>query len=312
MKYIIGIDGGGTKTDCAAADLEGNILFKTKGNPSNFLIEGTEKVSGSILDLINKCKDKLDFNYSDIEMIFIGTAGAGRKDDAEMLKKSFIDFSKSKGIDFANFIVESDARIALEGAFSGNPGAILIAGTGSIIIGKDSAGNIHRAGGFGRLIGDEGSGYSLGRKGLNSVSKQFDGRGGFTLISKYVEEKLDINSAEKLITEVYKNNLAIASVAPFVISAAENSDETALRIINEEIEETLLHISAIKQKLSINELNLSLAGSLINNDNFYSKKLKEKIKKYFPEIKIQLPQNSPVMGAVLMAKGLIAKNQNIG
>ncbi|MFZ0456409.1 MAG: BadF/BadG/BcrA/BcrD ATPase family protein [Ignavibacteriaceae bacterium] len=312
MKYLIGIDGGGTKSDCAVADQEGNILFETKGAPSNFLIEGTEKVAESILDLINKCKHSLSFDYSDIESILIGTAGAGRRNDAERLKKSFIEFSNIKGINFKNFFVESDARIALEGAFSGMPGAILICGTGSIMFGKALNGDIHRVGGFGRLIGDEGSGQSIGRKGLNAVSKQFDGRGSFNLISKYLEDKFEINSAEKLITEVYRNNFDIASIAPAVISAAENNDETAMRIIDEESDELLKYIYAIKKKLNLNELKISFLGGLINNENFYSKKLKEKIMNEFPGIKIQAPQNSPAMGAILMAKQIIAKNQKAG
>ena len=306
MKYIIGIDGGGTKTDCAVSDMEGNILFEAKGSPSNFLIEGTEKVSRSILDLISRCKEKLKFDYPDIEIILIGTAGAGRKSDSEKLKKSFVDLSKNKGIDFKNFIVESDARIALEGAFSGLPGAILISGTGSIMVGKDLDGSIHKVGGFGRLIGDEGSGFSIGRKGLNAVSKQFDGRGNFTLISKYLEDKFEIDSAEKLIAEAYKNNFDIASVAPLVINAAENNDEAAVNILLEEIREILRFIQVMQQKLNLAEFKLSLIGSLINKENFYSGKLREKIMNHFPGIKIQLPQNPPVAGAILMAKRITA------
>ena len=311
-KYIIGIDGGGTKTDCAAADVEGHILFETNGDPSNFLIEGTEKVSKAIFDLINKCKEKLKFGYSDIEIILIGTAGAGRRNDAERLERSFTETTKKKGIDFKNFIVESDARIALEGALSGMPGAVLICGTGSIMVGKAPNGNIYRVGGFGRFIGDEGGGYSIGRKGLNAVSKHLDGRGEFTLISEYLEDKFGINSSEKLITEVYKNNFDIASVAPAVIWAAENKDETALRIINEEINELLKYFPAIKKRLNLNELKLSFLGGLINKENFYSKKLKEKIISDVAGIKIQPPQNSPAMGAILMAKQIIAKNQKSG
>jgi N-acetylglucosamine kinase-like BadF-type ATPase len=302
MKYIIGIDGGGTKTDCAASDLNGNVLFDTKGKPSNFLVEGTEKVSEAILSLINTCKENLKFDYSDIEIIIIGTAGAGRKTDAERLKTSFLNYSKNHAINFKKIVVESDAVIALEGAFSGKPGAILIAGTGSIMFGKDLEGKIHRVGGFGRKIGDEGSGYNLGRKGLNAVSKEFDRRGKPTLITNYLKEKFAVNSPEILISEVYGNEFDIASIAPLVISAAEKNDETALKIIDEETNELLLHISSMKQKLNLPEFNLCLIGGLINKENFYSKRLKEKIIKNFPYIKLQLPENSPVIGAVLMAK----------
>ncbi len=307
MKYIIGIDGGGTKTDCVVVDSNLHILFKTKGNPSNFLVEGTEKVSESILVLINKCKEELKFDYSDIEIILLGTAGAGRKNDVDRLKDSFINFSKNKGIYLHHFHVESDARIALEGAFTGKPGAILIAGTGSIILGKDKDGHIHRVGGFGRQIGDEGSGYSLGRKGFNAVSKQFDGRGIPTIISELIKEKFNIDSSESLITEIYRNNFPIASIAPLVISAAENNDIPAKKIIEDELAELLLHISAMKQKLGLFELDISFIGGLVNNDNFYSRTLKEKIIKNFKDVNIKSPEGPPVFGAVLMAKEFLNK-----
>ena len=155
-------------------------------------------------------------------------------------------------------------------------------------------------------LGDEGSGFSIGRKGLNAVSKQFDGRGNFTLISKYLEDKFEIDSAEKLIAEAYKNNFDIASVAPLVINAAENNDEAAVNILLEEIREILRFIQVMQQKLNLAEFKLSLIGSLINKENFYSGKLREKIMNHFPGIKIQLPQNPPVAGAILMAKRITA------
>ncbi|MEO8398565.1 MAG: BadF/BadG/BcrA/BcrD ATPase family protein, partial [Ignavibacteriaceae bacterium] len=209
MKYLIGIDGGGTKTHCVITNHDGKILFECYGAASNFLIRGTEKVSETILNLIDECKNNLKINYSDIESILIGTTGAGRRSDAERLEEAFIRFSKSQGITFNNFRVESDARIALEGAFSGKPGSILIAGTGSIMFGKDSKGGVHRVGGFGRFIGDEGSGFSIGKKGLTAISKNFDGRGEQTLLTDLINEKFKIDSPGKLIIEIHKNNLDI-------------------------------------------------------------------------------------------------------
>ena len=183
MKYLIGIDGGGTKTHCIITNLEGNCLYECFSSPSNFLILGTQKVSETILVLVDECKTKLKINYKDVECILIGTTGAGRRSDAERLENDFNNFVKSKNIEIKNFRVESDARIALEGAFSGKPGSILIAGTGSIMFGKDADGSIHRVGGFGRFIGDEGSGYSIGRKALTAIAKEFDGRGSKTILT---------------------------------------------------------------------------------------------------------------------------------
>ena len=310
MQYIIGIDGGGTKTNCVIANLEGEALYECSGGAANFLLLGTEKVSETIFNLIENCRRELNISYRDIIAIILGTAGAGRLEDAERMEKAFIGFAAVKNVSFNLFQVESDARIALEGAFSGKPGSILIAGTGSIVFGKDEDGNVHRAGGFGKLIGDEGSGYSIGKKGLAAISKQFDGRGGHTLISDFIKEKLYIDSQEKLITEVYKNNFDIASFAQVVLEAAEKGDAAALRIIDEESDQLMLHISAIKKKMRLPEFQIVFTGSLIDNDNIYSRTLKKKIILRMPDIKVKKPEHSPAIGAVLIGKELLSKNFN--
>jgi len=306
MHYIIGIDGGGTKTQCVITNPDGEALFECKGDASNFIIFGTEKVSETIFNLVDRCRGELNISFSDIKAIVLGTAGAGRAADAERMVKAFTDYSLSKNITFNLFHVESDARIALEGACSGQPGSILISGTGSIIFGKDEEGNIHRAGGFGRQIGDEGSGYSVGRKGLAAVSKQFDGRGNHTLISKLLNDKFLIDSSEKLINEVYKNKFDIASAAPYVIEAAELGDAEALKIIEVETNELFLHIAAMKKKLKLPEFQIVFIGGLISRDNIYSKTLKRKLILRMPDVKVKEPDYSPAMGAVLLGKKLLS------
>lgn len=304
MKIIIGMDGGGTKTHCAAANLEGKILYEVTGEASSFLTLGTEKVSETIFNLVEDCVRNLKLNFSDVKIVLLGTTGAGRKVDAERLKVSFDNFIEKKNLKI-NFVVESDARIALEGAFSGKSGSILIAGTGSIMFGKDKENIIHRVGGFGRFIGDQGSGYSIGRKGLAAVSKDMDGRGEKTLIRKLLEKKFNISSPEILIIEIHKNNLDIASAAPLVIDAAGENDKTAIDILEEEVNELLLHISAMKKILNEPEMNLCLIGGLISGVNLYSKILKEKIKSQIPGVNIIQAENPPEIGAILMAKKLV-------
>jgi len=217
MKYLIGMDGGGTKTKCILTDLNLQPIYETIGGPSNFLVIGTETVSETILNLINDCTSSQNILSDDIQAIVLGTTGGGRRNDAELLEKQIFNQAKQNNIAINKFRVESDARIALEGAFSGKPGSILIAGTGSIMFGKDEEGKIHRVGGFGRYIGDEGSGYRIGRKGLNAVACAYDGRAKYTKIADLLEQEFSISSAEELITEVYRNNFNIASVAPLVL-----------------------------------------------------------------------------------------------
>ena len=304
MKYLIGIDAGGTKTNCAVADLNGKILIKETGKSSNYLIAGAEKTSANLFGIISHCLKKLKGNISEAEQVVIGIAGAGRLKDAQQLEKSFIKYSKSKKVKINSVKVVSDALIALEGAFTGEPGSILIAGTGSILFGKDSKGRIHRVGGFGRMIGDEGSGYSIGRKALHAVSKDLDGRAEKTLLTKKLFDLMNVSSSEELITKIYKENFDIASIAPLVISAAKKKDKPALKILDEEAEELVFHIKAIIKKMKIKNLKTAFVGSLITNKNIYSILLEQKIKLSFRNITILKPELSPVEGAILIAKKL--------
>lgn len=305
MKYLIGIDGGGTKTKCIAADNEGNPIFETKGGPSNFLIFGLDKVSENLFALLEDCIKNLKCSFDDLSFIVLGTAGAGRTDDAERLEKYFLDYCRNRNSEIKNFRVVSDARIALEGAFSGRPGSILISGTGSIMFGKDAKGEIHRVGGFGRQIGDEGSGFSIGRKGLAALSKFFDGRGTHTLLLSFIENQFGINKGEKLINAVYKNNFDIASAAEMVINAANKNDEVCKKIVDEETDELIIHIKAMKEKLNQEIMEISFTGSVITTDNFFSKLLIKKIKEQFSDVKVIEPEYLADMGAVLLAKTLI-------
>jgi len=305
MSYIIGIDGGGTKTHCLLTDLHGTILHECYGGPSNFLVQGLEPVSSTLFNLINSCEERLKISIEEIDIVLLGTTGAGRRTDAERLEQGFANYISKQKTKLNLFRVESDARIALEGAFSGKPGSILIAGTGSIMFGKDVQGNIHRVGGFGRYLGDEGSGYSLGKKGLATVSKEFDGRGQKTFISILLKEKYKIDSSEILITEIYKNNFDIASVAPLVIEAAENNDEIAKKIIEDETDELLLHISTMHSKLREKILYIAFIGGIITNKNIYSNTLQKKVSENLPNVIVKEVENSPAMGAVLMAKQIL-------
>ena len=304
MKYLIGMDGGGTKTKCILTDINHNPLYETIGGPSNFLVIGTEIVSETILNLLNECVSSQKISPEVIESIVLGTTGGGRRNDAELLEKKIFEDAKRKSLTINKFRVESDARIALEGSFSGKAGSILIAGTGSIMFGKDDKGDIHRVGGFGRFIGDEGSGYRIGRIGLNAVARYFDGRSKPTKIADLLEQEFSISSSETLITEVYRNNFNIAAVAPLVFDAAESGDKIAQRILEDEADELLLHISAMKIKLNVQLLKVSLIGSLITTPNYFSYLFNEKVIRRFDDVKIKEAEHSPEFGAALLAKQL--------
>ena len=306
MKYLIGIDGGGTKTDCAISDLSGKIIRKSTGKPSNFLIIGVEEAAENIFALIEENLFALEGDFSDVKQIVIGVAGAGREEDAMLLEKSFKDYSEQQGVHFKGVKIVSDAHVALEGAFPDSSGCILISGTGSILFGKDKDSKVHRVGGFGRLIGDEGSGYSIGRRALNAVTKEIDGRGQRTVITELLNNQIDSGVQDKLINKVYKEKLDVSSIAKIVIKAAEQGDIVANKILNDESNELVLYIKAFLEKISTDKLNISFSGSLIDKRNFYSDLLKKKIKESLSIVKVVKSVSSPVQGAILLAKRIIS------
>ncbi len=301
MAFYIGLDGGGTKTKCVVVDEKMNILSELVGEPSNFLVFGLDEVTQSLVNLINDSIKQANIDIAEVDSILLGTAGAGRREDAERLENSFMQKAIELHMPIKKFVVESDARVALEGAFSGNPGSILIAGTGSIMFGKDSKGNIHRVGGFGRILGDEGSGFHIARSGLTAVAKQFDGRGERTMLSNLLKDKLKITNSKELILAVYKNNFDIATITPLVIKAAEEGDNVCSGIILNGVDELLLHIKSMKRLIKEDKLKISLVGGTITTDNFYAKLFKEKVNS-MDCVKLSEPELEPAVGAALMAK----------
>jgi len=303
MKYYIGLDGGGTKTKSVLTDESLNVLYECQGNASNFLMLGIEPVCQTIYNLICESLENQKLQFDQISTVVLGTTGAGRRTDAELLEKGFNEFLSQRNIKL-NFHVESDARIALEGAFSGKPGSILIAGTGSIMFGKDKNSIIHRVGGFGRFIGDEGSGYSIGKLGLQAVAKSYDGRSQKTLLADLLKDNFNITDPSGLITEIYKNKFDIASVTPFVIKAAEMQDPECLKIINNQVDELILHVKSMYNYLNENTMKLSLIGSTITTDNFYAHLFQSRIKNELAFVELISPELPPALGAALMAKNL--------
>jgi N-acetylglucosamine kinase-like BadF-type ATPase len=306
MKYIVGIDGGGTKTNCVFVDESGKPVLETAGGPSNFLTIGIDTAASNIVSVIKSGLVQLNASFRDVLTILGGISGAGRKFHADNLKESLL---KKLPENFRNIYIESDARIALEGALAGKPGAILIAGTGSVIFGKDNKGKIHRVGGFGRIIGDEGSGYSLGIRTLNMISKMLDGREPSGEILEKFRAIFKIDSEDDLISLVYNAGFDVPSIAMLTIKSAGEGIAEAKKILDEESVELIEHILIIRNKMDLSPMKLVLIGSLLENDNYYSKLLIKKIER-INGVELNEKKFPPEIGAAIMAKTILTENQS--
>lgn len=306
--FVIGIDGGGTKTAAALADLQGNVLAEETAGPSNFQIIGVEQAAATLFGVAEACCKKAGLSLSQVRTVVTGLTGAGRAVDQQRMQEGFESYARAKGVSFERVVVESDARIALEGAFKGGAGIILICGTGSIAFGKSHSGKVFRVGGWGRILGDEGSGFAIGRDGLNAITRQLDGRGKKTVLADFVAKKFNLRTQEEIITAVYREHFDVASVAPLVIEAAEQHDTECERILNKATFELTEHVRSLVFMLEAASLErgrqkipLAFIGSVISTESVFTKILQHRITFSLPQISIVKPQASPSYGAVLLA-----------
>jgi N-acetylglucosamine kinase-like BadF-type ATPase len=302
---FIGIDGGGTKTKCVLTDEQLKVVSLSESGASNPMVVGVEKSARILFDLIYKISSNV--NIKEIDAAVIGVAGGGRKKIANELKQSIQNLATCHNFLLKNLEVVSDAEIAVEGAFSGDAGAILIAGTGSIVFGKNKKGKLFRAGGYGRILGDEGSGFSIGKSGLQAVAKEFDESEKKSFLSRILSKKFSIKNRDDLILKVYTENFDIASLASFVIKGAEDGDKVCRKILEKEINELLKVILSFEKIFPERNFNLCFGGGLLQSDNYYSKKLKREIKKKFKEIKFTEIIHPHEVGAAILAKKIYLK-----
>lgn len=238
-QYLLGIDGGGTKTRFALTDLCGRPLRFTDGkssNPSDIGLDGMAEVLaegiGSVTVGIGKEK---------IVGVFAGLAGAGAR-KSEALSRLKTMFAPETVV-----TVGTDAVNMLSCAHFDGDGGLIIAGTGSGCFVRTNGG-IFMVGGWGYLIDDGGSGFAVGRDGLNAVFRAVDGRGEKTLLCDTVSEALGYDAAGA-VPEVYsKGKPFIASLAPAVFRAAEAGDPIAKTILSENAAKlTELVLTAVKR-----------------------------------------------------------------
>jgi glucosamine kinase len=224
--YVAGIDGGGTHSRAVLVDQHGEIRARARGGCGNFQNLGLDGLEV----LLDQLLSELGWKAGDGPLFLcLALAGAGRAEEQEAIAGLVRARGWATGVQ-----VVSDARAALEGAHGGAPGLILIAGTGSIAMGKNNAGQVARAGGWGPLLGDEGSGYRIGLEALRAVLRARDGWGEGTVLDGMLQQELGLRNWDEIVRRVYQGDLVrsrIAALAPRVFAAARDGDGVAREII---------------------------------------------------------------------------------
>ncbi len=237
IKYLLGIDGGGTKTEFLLTDSVGNEvrrLFLGNSNPVNRGIENTFAVINE--GIIKICEG---LNIGEIS-VFAGIAGSKTAESQRLLN----DFLSSFG--FASFDCGSDIDLALEVALKGENGTAVIMGTGIVAYARLGE-KLHRTGGRGYMIDKGGSGFHFGSEALNSAFEFLEGRGGSETILTLVENKLG-KKLEDSVAGIYNGGAAcVASFAPVIFEAFKLGDAVADEIIDRNAYEAAKIINSAKK-----------------------------------------------------------------
>lgn len=230
MAWIIGVDGGGTKTTACAAGLDGTVLARTEKGPANHHIIGLNAFAALIRAVIDDLARAAGRSETDLALVSLGLAGADRARDHALLLDAIAGIKLS-----CPCLVSSDARIALAaGLGEREEGIVLIAGTGSIAYGVTAGGETFRAGGWGHLVSDEGSGYDIGRQAISRGLKSREGRDIPSPLLDAVLARLGLPDPDALIGFVYSPHAAkadIAALAETVLAAASRGDALAADIV---------------------------------------------------------------------------------
>lgn len=302
MTYLIGIDGGGTSTKAVVTTLKGEVIARAVSGPSNILKVGEEGLKKAILEILMTLEEQHQIDPDKIEHWVLGLAGAGRENEKERAGNAVKSLGISKEI-----TIESDAYIGILGAFMGNPGIIFISGTGSICFGLDEKGSLFRSGGWGYLLGDEGSGYYLGSQGVLAALKDFDGRGRKTLIRTELEKELSLDSIDQIIPLIYGSNSTttenMARLAPVVFRCLSAGDEIAGEIVDSACREIAVMIEAVAIKMNQAgaPLEVAYAGSVFKQKEVLVPRIIAELNDHHKGVNFQKPSLEPALGAIVLA-----------
>lgn len=298
MRIVVGVDAGGSKTIAALAQ-DGELLRTREGIAANPSSRGVEAASDTLVETITGALDG-----AQPHAIFVGAAGARRPQLAQAIKQTL-----ESRFPRANVRVSDDGCIALRASLPEGDGSVLIAGTGSFAYAERGGEQFH-AGGYGYLVGDEGSGFAIGSAAIRLLLRSFDGRAPRDAFLDEVAAYLEAREALDVLGRVYGNPHAvtqIAGLARVVIDAANRGDRSANKIVQgAALELADLVKSLIKRAgLSESEAPIVFAGGLLASNTLLSFLLETRLKNDLPRMPILKGAVEPYRGALILAEKLV-------
>ncbi len=302
MTYYLGLDGGGTKTECIVLDESGRIAAQGVSGPSNPLRVGFDHAFAALTAAASLALANANLTADQIRAVCAGLAGAGRPSVVEAVTPFLLKT-------FPNSLarVTTDLEVALEAAVGAGPGVVLIAGTGSAAYGRNAAGQVARAGGHGPWIGDEGSAFDIGRRAVVAMARARDLSGAAAPLAEMVLAALRCADWDELTERIARNaDEVFPRIFPVVVAAADAGDAAARETLSTAASGLASIATDVIRRLGLEDQSFVLAksGGVFGRSRQLEEKLDSLLLSAAPQAKVGLLEVSPAVGAARLARRL--------
>jgi N-acetylglucosamine kinase-like BadF-type ATPase len=291
----MGIDGGATKTLAAVLDLERGLLHLGRAGPSNEDAVGTQRAVKALLQAADEALARTGIVGERLDAAVLALAGTDTDAVARHLRSERSE----------DWIVVNDVVAAWAAATGARPGIGVISGTGSNVLGVGRNGRVWRAGGWGHLLGDEGSGYWLGIESIRAALHDRDGSGLETALSGAAEEFFGARSVEAVAACVYSRPLSKSEIAAFATETARlagRGDVVARELYERGARELGKQIAAVIRRTGLEgSFPVGLIGSAFKAGGVFVEPLTRAVRGLAPEAEVSVVEMAPVGGSLLLA-----------
>jgi glucosamine kinase len=298
MPYVIGIDAGGTKTVGLLADESEKVISKAISGGANLLVKGELAVEKVLFDVIESLEAP-----EPAAALCLGIAGVGQPGGEQVIQDVLRRLGQRQPVRVVN-----DALVALVAGAPTGIGIVVVAGTGSIAYGVDPKGHEARAGGWGYLLGDEGSAFWLGHYAVRHAIRAADGRGVATTLYPLICEKLGVSEPTELVEWFYDQELSrnrVADLASLVEKASADGDTAAETLMDQAAKHLASAARAVSNHLDFpGKHPIVLAGGAFKACPSLAPRI-TKLLADLPDVEVKLLQVEPAMGAVTLALELL-------
>lgn len=258
---VAGVDGGATRSRCVVMSPDGEVLGRASGGSAVARESSAGIAAAGVEEVVLAAAEDAGVELP-LRALWAGLAGAGREGARLAVEERLRETTLARAVR-----VGTDVEAAFHDAFQEGPGILLVAGTGSIGWGRGEEGESRRVGGWGPLLGDEGSGYRIGLQALRAVVRESDRRGRATELGRVILGELELGDPGELVAWTEGASRAeVAALAPAVVRTAEGGDAPAEEIVAEAVEALREHLLVVLTELGPwgRPPEVALAGGLLD------------------------------------------------